>query len=75
LSAALSEFLTHWGESQHNVEAFSALRDKVVELSISAITLSSVTSSLFNLFTYDCFLISREEVRNFSRVKQVIDIF
>jgi hypothetical protein len=69
LSAALSKFLTHWGESQHDVEAFSALRYKVVELCVSAVTLSSITSSLFNLFTDDCFLISREEVRNFSRVK------
>jgi 6-pyruvoyl-tetrahydropterin synthase len=75
LSATLSEFLTDGGEGQHNVEALSALSNKVVELSVSAVTLSSFTSTGFDVFTDSSLLISREQVRDFSRVKKIVNIF
>lgn len=60
LSATLSELFSDGGESQHNVETFSALGNKVVELGVSAVSLSSFTSASLDILTDRGLLVSRE---------------
>ena len=60
LSATLSELFSNRGEGQHNVETLSALGDKVIELGVSAVTLSCFTSASLDILTDGGLLISRE---------------
>jgi hypothetical protein len=75
LSASLSELFSDGRESQNNMKPFSALSDKVVELGISAITLAGFTSTGFDVFADGSLLISREQIRDFTRVQQVVNVF
>ncbi len=75
LSTSVSELLTDWGESQHNVKSFSALRHKVSVDLITIITLTDRSSAFCKFITNVDLFIWREQVWNFARVKKIIDVF
>lgn len=75
LSTSVPELDTDWRESQNDVQVFSTDLDEVSVNLISAVTLFGFSGSGGHLIANGDLLICWEQVRDFTTIKKIVDIF